>query len=43
MRQRSSTARLYALCIVLVLGAAAAWTVQADEPSRDAPAADEDP
>ena len=38
MRQRSSTARLYALCICLVLGAAVAWTVQAAEPSRDAPA-----
>ena len=38
MHQRSSTARLYALCIFLVLGAAVAWTVQADEPSRDAPA-----
>ena len=37
MRQRSSTARLYALCIVLVLGAAAAWTAHADEPARDAP------
>jgi hypothetical protein len=38
MRQRKRTARLYTLCIVLVLGAAVAWTVQADEPSRDAPA-----
>jgi hypothetical protein len=38
MHQRLSTARLYALCIFLVLGAAVAWTVQADEPSRDAPA-----
>ena len=37
MRQRSSTARLYALCIILVLGAAAAWTAHADEPARDAP------
>ncbi len=37
MRQRSSTVRLYALCIVLVLGAAAAWTARADEPARDAP------
>ncbi len=37
MPQRSSTARLYALCILLVLGAAAAWTVQAAEPSRDGP------
>ena len=38
MPQRPSTARLYALCIFLVLGAAVAWTVQADEPSRDVPA-----
>jgi hypothetical protein len=37
MTQRSSTARLYALCILLVLGAAVAWTVQAAEPSRDGP------
>jgi hypothetical protein len=37
MRQRSSTGRLYALCIVLVLGAAAVWTAHADEPLRDAP------
>ena len=38
MRQRLRTARLYTLCILLVLGAAVAWTVQADEPSREAPA-----
>jgi hypothetical protein len=37
MSRRPSTARPYALCIVLVLGAAAAWTVQAGEPERDAP------
>ena len=39
MYRRPSTARLYALCILLVLGAAAAWTVQAEEPARDAPPA----
>jgi hypothetical protein len=37
MHRRRSTARLYALCILLVLGAAAAWTVHAEEPARDAP------
>src|SRR5512133_712503 len=37
MPRRSATARLYALCIVLVLGAAAAWTARADEPARDTP------
>jgi hypothetical protein len=37
MRQRSSITRLYAICIVMVLGAAAAWTAHADEPARDAP------
>ncbi len=37
MRHRSSTVRIYALCILLLLGAAAAWTARADEPARDAP------
>jgi hypothetical protein len=37
MRQRSATARVYALGIALVLGAAAAWTAWAgDAPERDA-------
>jgi len=39
MLQRRATFRLYALCIALVLGAAAAWTVHAAETARDAPAA----
>lgn len=39
MLQRRATCRLYAPCIALVLGAAAAWTVQAAETARDAPAA----
>lgn len=37
MQRRRATVRIYALCLVLVLGAAAAWTVHADEPARDAP------
>jgi hypothetical protein len=37
MHRSRSTVRLYALCILLVLGAAAAWTVQAEEPARDTP------
>jgi len=39
MPQRRATFRLYSPCIALVLGAAAAWTVQAAETARDAPAA----
>jgi len=39
MPQRRATFRLYSPCIALVLGAAAAWAVQAAETARDAPAA----
>src|SRR5512139_4081599 len=37
MQRRPATARLYTLCILLVLGAAAVWTAHADEPARDTP------
>ncbi|MDH5228085.1 MAG: tetratricopeptide repeat protein, partial [Gammaproteobacteria bacterium] len=37
MHRRRSTARIYVLCLMLVLGAAAAWTAHAEEPARDAP------
>lgn len=39
MFRRSPTLRIYAICVVLLLGAAAAWSVQAGEVGRDAPPA----
>jgi hypothetical protein len=37
MPPRSRSIRAYAICIALLLGAAAVWTARADEPARDAP------
>ena len=37
MPSRSRAVRVYALCLALVLGAAAVWTARAAEPARDAP------